>query len=136
MWLTTTLGFYSIVQHHKDDQIFLIRARCKKHLKALVKLAMDHNVLDPTTPRPITIDKHRDYWFRLFVSKRQMEQIVTLLVQRISYTNFKKAAKVANMDSSREQEFLSEVWTAGWNLQHDMQRQSKKRVPLLFKKYI
>ena len=38
MWLMTTRGFFSVVEHREDDNILLIRARCKQDIEALADL--------------------------------------------------------------------------------------------------
>jgi hypothetical protein len=79
MWLCTTFGFFSIVEHAVDRDSVLVRARDADHLRAI----------SPKTAIQVTPD--RDYPYRVTMSKASLAHLLATLPEEITYTNFKDA---------------------------------------------
>jgi hypothetical protein len=75
MWLCLNNAFVSVVA--SDDGRLMVRARNKKHLRALFPKA---KVLK--TP-------FNDYRFRVIVSRKRFAKLIASRVENIDYTNFK-----------------------------------------------
>lgn len=81
MWLMTTRGFYSAVQHRDDPDRLLVRARCRADLDALADLV-------PGEPQRI---ETADYPWRIEVTRAAWQAAVQVLVAEVTYDNFKSA---------------------------------------------
>lgn len=91
MWLSTTTGFFSIVQHRNQPDQYLVRARVRQDLLSLKTLAaLAGDVL--TTPTA-------DYRYRLYVSRDEMSAILAKLAAAIDYPNFKD--RIATLPDQR-----------------------------------
>lgn len=84
MWLFTKYGFFSVVCAHNDDDNMMIRARCKRHLTALMKRFQQAS-------QPIVETLDTDYQFRIFVTSGLLSEIAHDLAAEIDYSNFKAA---------------------------------------------
>jgi len=85
MWLFTTLGFHSVVQHRDNAGQVFIRARFKDDLVRLCRrfTIPEDSVLD--TP-------DADYGYRIAIPKKQRIEIARSLAESVDYDNFKTAA--------------------------------------------
>lgn len=107
MWLTTTAGFYSIVQKPGDRaaDTLTVRARVRSdlvHLLALVRPLPFFQIAD---------DKRGDYRYRVVLSRAVVEKAVLALVTGIDYDNFK--ARVHDLPARRGPEraaIYARVW--------------------------
>lgn len=91
MWLSTTTGFFSIVQHRNQPDQYLVRARVRQDLLNLKELAaLAGNVL--TTPTA-------DYRYRCYISGAELAAILAKLAATIDYPNFKD--KIAELSDQR-----------------------------------
>jgi hypothetical protein len=79
MWLFTSRGFISIVQHVDDADCLLVRARVRDHLKALF----------PAAAIVETVDS--DYRYRSNVPRKVVQQVLADQVNAINYPNFKNS---------------------------------------------
>jgi hypothetical protein len=95
MWLMTTRGFYSVVEHREDDNLLLIRTRCKEDIEALVELI-------PATPISIL---DADYSWRIEATRGQWAEALVALLDEVTYPNFKNAIR----DSDRHDVYVC-VW--------------------------
>ena len=107
MWLITTRGFYSVVQHHDDPEVFLVRARARVDLEALIELLPSLEIVE---------NAGSDYRFRAFVPRDVWQRAVLQLIAEIDYGNFKNA--VAERAGYGRASVYSEVWTTMLRLQH------------------
>lgn len=82
MWLMTTRGFYSVVQHRDDPDRVLVRARCKADIDALADLLPD--------AEPILLHD-ADYAWRIDVPRAVWAAALQTLTAEIAYPNFKSA---------------------------------------------
>ena len=91
MWVFTTDGFFSAVEHWDDEALVMIRARDKHDL---LHLRMTLTSLHPKH-RDVQIEHTPtgDYEWRLTVSKASWANYLTEAALEIDYYNFKDAVK-------------------------------------------
>ena len=105
MWLFTKDSFVSIVQHRKQPDNVLVRARVKEHLEELF----------PHKGKDIYTDNGADYKYRLLISKKELAEVVTdYIMNKLVYDNFKAAQ---GKDDPAWTNFLHAVWAEGLRLQ-------------------
>lgn len=88
MWIMTTIGFYSAVQHRDNHDDLLIRARSKADLLALQALAADR--FGGVGPIDTTLTG-ADYPHRMVISKSTWKALLEDLTDDVDYDNFKTA---------------------------------------------
>lgn len=98
MWLFTTNGFISIVEHDADHLV--VRARDSFSLLPLVQ---SYNVEIRRTPSA-------DYPYRIFLSKDQFKNYLHNQAGLINYKNFK--SEVAITRGKKFSDALLKVWSA------------------------
>ena len=81
MWLMTTRGFYSVVEHRDDADRLLVRARCQADIAALANLV---------SGEPVRLED-ADYAWRVEVTRDEWQAAMQVLVGEITYPNFKSA---------------------------------------------
>ena len=95
MWLMTTRGFYSVVQHRDDADRLLVRARTREDIEALAGLVAAEPQWLGTA----------DYAWRVETTRDEWQAAMQVLVGEITYPNFKSAIK----DDAHEQAY-HRVW--------------------------
>ena len=95
MWLMTTRGFYSAVQHRDDPDRLLVRARCEADIRARGDLVAGEPVLLHDA----------DYAWRVEVSRAEWAAALRVLAAEITYPNFKSAV----VDDAHHQAYMR-VW--------------------------
>jgi hypothetical protein len=108
MWLVTTRGFYSVVEHRSNPERLIVRARRREDLKALAELIPDLEVFS---------DRRADYRWRAVVDRSEWVVALALLAGEIDYPNFKNA--VAKRQGSDRTHRYSEVWQILYGLQEE-----------------
>lgn len=83
MWLFTKHGYYAIVKDYKDENIYWVRARIKEDLENIITLMSFENP-------EIIFKENADYKFRLKISKKEFAELMTLMADKLDYSNFKK----------------------------------------------
>jgi len=83
MWLMTTRGFYSVVEHRDDADRLLVRARCQADIAALADLV---------DGEPVRLED-ADYAWRVEVTRGEWQAAMQVLVGEITYPNFKSAVR-------------------------------------------
>lgn len=81
MWLFTTHGFFSIVQHKDNPDYLLVRARVKGDIERYFPGADVQRTDDA------------DYLYRATIPRSQVMDVVMDVVRNIDYTSFKGALK-------------------------------------------
>lgn len=100
MWLMTTRGFYSTVQHYDDPTKVVVRARCQEDIDALGDLLTDEH------DRPFeTLDA--DYRWRLVTTASKWAAVVAQLALEVDYPNFKN-----EVEDKKHKAAYTEVWYA------------------------
>ncbi len=109
MWLLTTQGFYSVVEHRDDPDRLLVRARSRADIEALREQLPD---LEPFS------DDKADYRWRAVVTREDWAQALKALAGDIDYDNFKNA--VSDRQSDERVRLYHEVWAILLKIQtHD-----------------
>jgi len=102
MWLTTTRGFYSVVEHRDNPEMVLVRGRKRAHLEALQELC--------EFPLPdVSLDPKADYPFRMTVPKAVVARLAYEFVMNIDYPNFKSEAVKRDRQAT---DVYHSVWSA------------------------
>ena len=86
MWLVTKYGFYSVGAHRDDPDVMLVRGRCCDDLEHLRGFGQGRGI---RMPEIVTTDGS-DYCCRLFMPRRDWEQLGAALTVEIDYDNFKQ----------------------------------------------
>ena len=97
MWLMTTRGFYSVVEHRDDADRLLVRARCQADIAALSDLVAGE---------PVRLDD-ADYAWRVETTRDEWQAAMQVLVEEITYPNFKSAVH----DPAHHEAYIK-VWGA------------------------
>lgn len=96
MWLMTTRGFYSAVQHRDDPDRLLVRARCEEDIRALADLVAGEPVLL----------ENADYAWRVETTRAEWSAALQVLAAEITYPNFKSAVR----DAAHHDAYM-DVWS-------------------------
>lgn len=105
MWIFTTQGFVSAVQHKDDPTTMMVRARERSHLETL----FPNQALVELAPA--------DYPFRVFLPKADFVAWLTEQAEAIDYPDFKSAIPHSHL-GDRYYQACSRVWS----LMHDLER--------------
>lgn len=103
MWIFTNKGFISMVENRDDKTTLMVRARNRKHLKALFPDAV------------ITKTPSADYMFRAVIPKGEAATVIAMHVMGIDYDNYKNSIK--------ENEYhlaCAGVWHVMYNYQEEV----------------
>lgn len=101
MWVMTTGGFYSAVEHRDNPELVLVRARAKGDLKRLKEYV-------PTLK--IREDRGADYRWRTTMTRDEWASVLVALSTTIDYDNFKNA--VRRKHSVKREGIYHRVWAA------------------------
>ncbi|WP_209332437.1 hypothetical protein [Lunatimonas salinarum] len=101
MWIATENGFYSIVKNNFSDEKeneLIVRARKKEDLA---------NVFDAAR---IETSTQKDYAYRVFASRKEVEALLVATIHNLDYGNFKDHIK--SLPSQKDKvPFYSEIWS-------------------------
>ncbi|MGI4788800.1 MAG: hypothetical protein ACRYFS_08115 [Janthinobacterium lividum] len=101
MWIASTAGWFSIVQHRELPDTFMVRARVQGDLENIKQLC--------SLPQPIITTPKADYPVRLIVSGAEKTAIIAALADGIDYPNFK--SEVAELpDQKAKLPAYHDVW--------------------------
>jgi hypothetical protein len=104
MWLFTTDGFFSIVQHHNTrgrTARFLVRARVRSDLERLkLKLGLGEHEI-------VTLAR-ADYPHRIEITRKELRRFMLYTAETVDYPNFKNA--VADRDGDERAYGYHKVW--------------------------
>ena len=97
MWIASTFGFISIVQHWDQTDTFLVKARVRKDLQFLFD---DMRILEIPSA---------DYPYRVYVKKQEMADVLVKMIKNIDYPNFKN--EIAALPDQRDKlAAYHEIW--------------------------
>lgn len=100
MWLCTTRGFFSAVEHRDDPSLLLVRARVRQDLVNLREL------LPRLFWTRIVASPRADYPFRMTVRRADFAAVVSrLITDELRYPNFKAAVPSPSHEAA-----YHEVW--------------------------
>lgn len=101
MWVFTNKGFISVVQHREEKNVFIIRARAKKHLSDLFsKLKIE------TLP-------YADYRYRVYITKNKFKEFMDSYLDNLKYDNFKNS-----IEDSDYHDLCLGVWSKALDYQN------------------
>lgn len=121
MWLVTTQGFYSVVEHRDDPEILIVRCRVQEDLV---------NLREQIPTLGIFSDTGADYRWRAQVTRSEWLAALLELGHHIDYDNFKNAVK-REQGEERAQVYM-EVWSAllqlqiNWDWRHPIRSLGKR----------
>ena len=101
MWLMTTRGFYSVVEHRDDADRLLVRARTREDIEALAGLV---------AAAPVWLES-ADYAWRVETTRTEWQAAMQVLVGEITYPNFKSAVH----DHAHHDAYM-DVWSVMYKL--------------------
>lgn len=111
MWIMTTDGFYSAVEHRNHPHLVIVRARVYDDLVNLVNA-----VLPGVQPESLIVDSPRaDYPCRVTLNKAVWREYVAAAAEGIDYDNFKSAV------SRRQGSDRSHVYHGVWAVLHRLE---------------
>lgn len=87
MWIYSKIGFFSAVADHYRPGFVVVRARFRRDIAALCRLAGE---VAGETPQPQRTPQ-RDYLWRISIGNVLWGRMLARLVEDIDYTNFKGA---------------------------------------------
>jgi len=108
MWIMTTNGFLSAVQHNDDANLLVIRGRVKDDVRAIAQYATLALHLPTDPDQLITAYKGSDYPFRVITTKDIWADYLCGMALSIDYGNFK--SEVATTSKAHAAAY-SQVWT-------------------------
>ncbi len=106
MWIFTTQGFYSAVEHRGDPDLLIVRARTREDIEALQAQIPG---LEPFE------DATADYRWRAVVKREEWIAALALLGAGVDYPNFKSA--VAQRQGHDRASCYGRVWSELLGLQ-------------------
>ena len=118
MWVFTTSGMASAVQHADDASRLMVRFRDRRDAETFAFACglSSSDVID---------NVGSDYAFRIFVDRETFADVARdYIMQQLNYTNFKDAATKAHAESLRPnrecslyRSWLHNVWDVGFDYQ-------------------
>lgn len=115
MWVFTTKGFFSIVEHKKDPNRVVIRARIRKDIES-IKMLFEKLGLEVSD---VVENVSFDYRYRVFASRPDWASAMTKLITDVGYKNFKNA--VYEADSLEIRDKRHEAYLDIWVIMHELQ---------------
>jgi hypothetical protein len=116
MWLFTTEGFYSVVQHRTERNTLVVRCRAELDATTLRdRLTVDYPD-DPALPE-VQHTPTADYGWRLLVPRWTFGKYLRDCANDIDYDNFKNA--VAQRQGLERADIYHDVWSVMWEFQQD-----------------
>jgi hypothetical protein len=91
MWIYTSTGMVSIVQHNKKQNVLLVRARTEQHLNEFI------TTIPEITPAPFYL-VDADYKHRAEINKIEVQRLVIKQLERIDYFDFKGSIETTMHD--------------------------------------
>ena len=128
MWLFTTLGFFSAVEHREDRGLIMVRARVHRHITHLRDAVQARREGDYQASEALDIIEleDADYRFRLTITREEWVDFVTGHCADIDYDNFKSAASRRGA-GALFMSALHRVWDAMYKLQGQTLRHPEPR---------
>lgn len=106
MWIFSTNGFISAVQHRADPSKLVVRSRDWRSLEPLA----DYVGVKPQ--KAIKIGGGTDYPYRMVVDRGTLASYAAMMVEQVTYDNFKDAMTSPKGRGKGWSRPLMDVWTA------------------------
>ena len=107
MWIFTSKGFLSVVQHNSIEDHFQVKSRVPEPLS---ELWPDHD---------IQVIDWADYRYRIDIRKEDAVPVIMGLLESVDYTNFKHECS----ESHEYHRALGGVWSTMFHFQGRMESQ-------------
>lgn len=107
MWIMTTEGFYSVVEHRADQDLLLVRSRDRQDLENALA-GLDGTLSEDTT---INNDRLADYPWRMIVHREDWALAVARMTHAIDYDNFKSAVARTGKHGFKRSGIYHSVWS-------------------------
>lgn len=120
MWIASTTGFLSAVQHRDDPRLLVVRARVKADLEPL-RAFVDRA---EGAPPEVLSYQFSDYPWRVIAHRALVAAFVAEAVQAIDYGNYKDAV------AERQGKPRAAVYGRVWGAMLDLERLDPDRRPL------
>lgn len=104
MWICHSNAFLSIVADRNDPDNLLVRARMPGHIEALFPKAK------------VFTDAGSDYFYRAFITRTEVVDVVAAEVASIRYDNFKSSVK---------DDILHDAYMKFWQVMYAVQKLAK-----------
>ena len=108
MWLFTTSGFLSIVQHKDLPGFFQVKSRSADPLEAL------------WPDQEVEVIDWADYRFRITARKEKVIPVITATLESLDYTSFKNECS----DDEEYHRALTRIWGTMFQFQDLLERRS------------
>lgn len=118
MWIMTTEGFYSVVEHRADPDLLLIRSRARQDLENALA-GLDGTLSEDTT---IKNDRRADYPWRMIVHREDWALAVARMTHAINYDNFKTAVSRTGKNGWKRSSIYHSVWSVLTRMEPDFDR--------------
>lgn len=115
MWIFTEIGYFSAVRadppkdgkEEPEGPMVMVRGRVREDMERLANLIE----FDFSLVRPQILEwPHRDYPYRVIISRQTWAEVTMELSERIEYGNFKDHVK--KIDGQKRATLYSDVWSA------------------------
>tara|TARA_B100002051_G_C16654721_1_gene595853 strand:+ start:376 stop:705 length:330 start_codon:yes stop_codon:yes gene_type:complete len=107
VWLFTTKGFLSVVQHKSKPDYYQVKSRVSEPLE------------DYWPEHEIQVIDWADYRFRIDVLKVDASSVITEILESIDYTSFKNNCE----GGSEYYRALTRIWSIMYTFQSEMENQ-------------
>jgi len=104
MWIFTTKGFLSVVQHNSSPEYFQVKSRIRDPLEEL------------WPDCEIQVIDWADYRFRVNIHKEEAVRVIMKLLKSVDYTNFKQEC----FEMPEYQRSLGGIWNIMYHFQESM----------------
>lgn len=118
MWIMTTEGFYSVVEHRQDQDLLLVRSRARVDLENALR-ELDGTLSGDTT---ITNDRRADYPWRMIVQREDWALAVARMTHAIDYDNFKSAVARTGAGGYKRSGIYHRVWSVLTSMEPNFDR--------------
>jgi hypothetical protein len=115
LWVFTTKGFFSIVEHKKDPDRVVIRARISKDIEKIKTLFEELGLEVSDVVENLSFD----YRYRISASRIDWASVMSRLITDMGYTNFKNALYEADSPEIRDKRH--EAYLAIWAIMQKLQ---------------
>lgn len=114
MWLFTTIGFFSAVEHREMRSCLLVRCRVREDAERLIDACNTRSPEVIETP-------DADYPYRVIVSKREFAMLIADLITDTDYDNFKAEISCTDQGVAR-----ARLYGNVWGILHDAEAKLEK----------
>ena len=120
----TTKGFFSIVEHKKDPNLVVIRARVRKDIESIKMLFEELGFEVSDVEENVSFD----YRYRVLAGRSDWASVTVQLITDVGYTNFKNA--VYETDSPEIKDKRHEAYLDIWAIMHELQFRDAREPPV------